>query len=63
VTPAERESAELAQHQVQVEQRLHQFPGCRGYVLRWFIAGNEHPFRTEREALEVAARQHERRAP
>ncbi|HMO49359.1 MAG TPA: hypothetical protein PKB14_25460 [Rubrivivax sp.] len=57
MTPAER----AEQHQVHVEQRLFQYPGAAGFVRRWFVPGNPHPFHTEAEALQVAARQHERR--
>jgi hypothetical protein len=62
VTPAEHERAEQAQHQAQVEQRMYQFPGAHGWVRRWFIVGCEHPFHTAAEAVQVAARKHERRA-
>lgn len=49
-----------------VVQRLHQYPGCRGYVLRWCIQTDAfpRPYRTEEEAAaEIERRQRERRAP
>lgn len=61
MTPAERASTADQVHQALVELKMYRYPGAAGLVRRWFIVGNEHPFRTQAEAMEVAARQHERR--
>lgn len=47
-------------------RRLHQYPGCAGFVLRWFIPTDAVPlpYLTEEEALaELRRRQADRRQP
>jgi hypothetical protein len=61
MTPAERASTAEQVHQALVELKLYRYPGAAGLVRRWFIVGSDHPYRSEKEAMEVAARQHDRR--
>jgi hypothetical protein len=61
MTPAERASTAEQVHQALVELKMYRYPGAAGLVRRWFIVDSDHPFRTEAEALQAAAHQHERR--
>jgi hypothetical protein len=46
-----------------VERRLHQYPGCKGLVYRWFIVGDvtPYPFRSFEEAMDAWVYRQDRR--